>query len=362
MTRSPDVITLLSGGLDSLLTALLLQEQGLNVRCLHAVSPFFGKKDALPLWKERYGLDIHAVDVGDEFVEMLRKGPAHGYGKGMNPCVDCKILLLRRARQYMEQTGAQTLATGEVLGQRPMSQRRDVMNVIMREAGVEGMLLRPLCAQILPPTPAEESGLVDRSRLLGICGRGRREQLALAARFHLKHIPTPGGGCRLTEREMVRRYWPVLTRLAVPRAADFSLANLGRQFWGRIDGKEYWLSVGRNSGDNDKLEAAALTDDALLVPADVPGPLGFARHGAHWPNEALACAAALTASYAPKAAALCGDVRVHTRTGNSASVLTVVPERASFFKETPPWEETRVEIREATRRLLGYPQLTRILS
>ncbi|GFH62561.1 MAG: tRNA(5-methylaminomethyl-2-thiouridylate) methyltransferase [Candidatus Desulfovibrio kirbyi] len=355
MTHSPEVLVLFSGGLDSLLSALLLLEQGVRVRCLHAVSPFFGNKNSLPLWSARYGLDIHALDVGDEFVEMLRAGPTHGYGKIMNPCVDCKILLLRRARQYMEKTGAQALATGEVLGQRPMSQRRDAMNVIAREAGVDGLLVRPLCAQRLPPTPVEKKGIVDRARLLGFCGRGRSEQLALAARFRLEHIPTPAGGCRLTERETARRYWSVLTRLAQPQAADFALANLGRQFWGdggneRKNEGGYWLCIGRNCEDNAKLEASAREADALLVLADAPGPVGLARGGAQWPDGALAQACALTASYAPKAMGQGAGARVRT---NKNRVLTVMPERMTFFEETPTWETTRPKIRATTRQLIN---------
>ena len=153
--RPVDVVVLFSGGLDSILAAKVLEEQGLRVCCLHCHSPFFGDPGAVERWSRLYGLDIRTLDVSDDFCAMLRARPAHGFGKVMNPCVDCKILLLRHARLYMESIGARLLATGEVLGQRPMSQRRDVLNAIRRDAGVQDILLRPLSALHLSPTPAE---------------------------------------------------------------------------------------------------------------------------------------------------------------------------------------------------------------
>lgn len=352
MNDTPDAIVLFSGGLDSILAAKLLQSQGLAVRCLHCTSPFFGDETAVAGWRELYGLDIRSLDVSEDFAALLRRRPAHGFGKVMNPCVDCKILLLRQARLYMEAVGGRILATGEVLGQRPMSQRRDTLHVIMRDAGVSGLLLRPLCAQHLAPTPAETQGLVDRSRLLGICGRGRGEQLALAARLGLKKIPTPGGGCRLTERENARRYWPVLTRRKQPQAADFALANLGRQFWRGAPQGGYWLSVGRNSTDNQRLAAAAGPEDALIALKYLPGPLALARNGASWPPPVLEEAAALAASYAPKAVALAAPVALRARWPHGGRELAVMPQRpqghAALWRE-PAWEEARAEIRAEMR-------------
>lgn len=352
MTATPDVIVLFSGGLDSILAAKLLEDQGLKVRCLHCVSPFFGDEAALPRWRRLHNLDIVSLDVSEDFAALLRRRPVHGFGKVMNPCVDCKILLLRHARLYMEAVGARLLASGEVLGQRPMSQRRDTLHVIPRDAGVAGLLLRPLCARLLAPTPAEESGLVDRSRLLSISGRGRGEQLALAGRFALKEIPTPGGGCRLTERENARRYWPVLTRRAdagPSLAEDFALANLGRQFWRQEDGRDYWCSVGRNNTDNKRLAAAAGPEDALLSLTGLPGPLGLARRGATWPRPLLEEAAALTASYAPKAVAAGGLTALRASWKNGGLELAVPPHRAGTLWAEPSWEEVRAEIREEAR-------------
>lgn len=363
MSPSPQAIVLFSGGLDSILAAKVLEEQGLRVRCLHCHSPFFGEPSAVSRWRRRYGLDIDTLDVADDFCAMLRERPAHGFGKTLNPCVDCKILLLRRARQYMEDVGAAFLATGEVLGQRPMSQRRDVLNVIRREAGVGGILLRPLSARLLEPTPMEESGLVDRERLPAISGRGRQGQLELARHFGLTDIPTPGGGCKLTEKENARRYWPVLAHLPAPDSGDFALANLGRQFWYEEDGRRYWLAIGRNGGDNQALQAATRAGDARIFLADIPGPLAVGRLGSQWPEHILAAAAALMASYSGRAVREAGEagtvgVRAQWHTAEGQTGIwqgRIMPAREGIWQE-PLWEPAREAIRaEQKIRLHGAP-------
>ena len=347
MYSHPDAIVLFSGGLDSILAAKLLERQGLSVRCLHFISPFFGSPEAVDAWQTTYNLTIATQNVGEEFVAMLCSEPVHGFGKVLNPCMDCKILLLRAARRYMEEHDARFLATGEVLGQRPMSQRRDALNVTKRDAGVEDILLRPLCAQHLPPTLMEQNGLVDRERLLGLWGRGRTEQLRLAQEWGLADIPTPGGGCRLTERENARRYWPLLTRLPKPTAADFALANLGRQFWRCTPEAAYWLSIGRNSHDNDNLANAVLPGDALLWLRDLPGPLALARGGAQWPKEVLLSAASMAASYAPKAA---GDT-VPMCIGHATAQETVfiAPRRAPEVWTDCAWDAIKAQLHEKAR-------------
>jgi hypothetical protein len=342
-SASPDVIVLFSGGLDSLLSALLLREQGLVVRCWHACSPFFGKSGAVDFWRETYGLDVHTEDVSEDFVAMLLQGPAHGFGKALNPCVDCKIHLLRQARAYMEATGAKALASGEVPGQRPMSQRRDAMQLISREAGVTDILVRPLGARLLAPTKPEREGLVDRSRLASMAGRGRSGQLALAARFGLKVIPTPGGGCRLTERENVRRYWPLFTNSISPSAADFALANLGRQFWARCGQVSFWLCVGRNREDNERIVAAAQAGDALLRLRDMAGPTALARGGTHWPEKALLEAARLTAGFSPKALACGEEAAVDILVDGREQTIQARPGRDGFFVGPQPFTLVKEE-------------------
>ena len=344
-----DAIALFSGGLDSILAVKTVEEQGLKVKCLHLVSSFFGKPGQVGHWRAALGVDVDVVDVSAEFVTMLLD-PPHGYGSVVNPCVDCKILMMRLAAAQRERYGARFVVTGEVLGQRPMSQRRDTLNVIRRESGLGDALLRPLSAQHLPESAAEREGLLDRSKLPDIVGRGRTRQLLLAARYGITDIPTPAGGCRLTERENARRYYMLLTHMPAPTAADFALANVGRQFWALLPGAPCWLSVGRNQADNAALTAAARPDDLLFRLVDMPGPLGLARGGAGWPAEALREAAALTASFAPRALQAGSPVRVSAQTAGSEQreELCVTPCREGAFT-LPGWEEVRAGLHEIKR-------------
>ncbi len=351
MTQHTSVtaLALFSGGLDSILAARLIMEQGIPVHCLHFHAPFFGDPQAIPFWEKTYGLSITAVDLGETFVRLLRQGPEHGFGKVLNPCVDCKILMLRAARQLMETCHAAFIISGEVLGQRPMSQRRDTLNLIRKQAEAESWLLRPLSALHLEPTPMELVGLVDRERLQGISGRGRKDQLRLAEDFKLGEIPTPAGGCRLTEKENARRYWPVLQYRPQAGAADFHLANVGRQLWTRIGETHYWLSVGRHQADNARLLELAGSDDMLLKLADLPGPIALAREGTVWDAALLEDAAACMASFSPKAvdqAASGGTVEVCLRGGGQERRVAVVPNRTSRAGwAVCPWEDVREHVR-----------------
>lgn len=191
----------------------------------------------------------------------------------MNPCVDCKILMMRTARELLPRYGARFLVSGEVLGQRPMSQRRDTLNIIRRDADARDILLRPLCALHLDPTEAELSGLVDRGRLLGFSGRGPQGSAGAGRTVRNQGNSHPGGGCMLTEKENARRYWPVLENLGTPDAADFRLANLGRQFWLHDGDRHYWLSVGRNQADNERYAAQQRSGDMLFKLVNCPVPL-----------------------------------------------------------------------------------------
>lgn len=336
-----DALALFSGGLDSILAMRLVMEQGLAVLGLHFVSPFFGKPRKVVEWREAYGLDIQTVDVGREYVDMMLSGPEHGFGKFLNPCIDCKILMLRRAGAMLAGHGASFVISGEVLGQRPMSQRLDALNIISRDSGARDMLLRPLCAKRFPPTAPERSGLVDRERLCAFSGRGRRDQLDLAARFGLTEIPTPAGGCLLTEMESVRRYAPVFRHLAAPGPEDFELANIGRQYWAG----PRWLAIGRNMGDNDRIEAQVREGDLVFKTRDFPGPLALARRfaGSAWDEAAVWDAAAFAASYSPRARGAGGAVWVNVA-GWGESPLLVAPERRTALSwREPTWDEAAAD-------------------
>ncbi len=335
--KSYHALALFSGGLDSILAAKTILDQGLSVLCLHFTSPFFGKPGKIDHWRAIYGLDIEAVDVAEPYVRMLAAGPAHGLGKALNPCVDCKILMLRRAKELLSAYGASFIVSGEVVGQRPMSQRLDALNIISRDADVRDILLRPLCAKKLPPTAAETSGLVDRERLHAMGGRGRKDQMALAQAFGITEIPTPAGGCLLTELESARRFFPLFERIPDPSPADFALANIGRQYWAG----PLWLAIGRNQSDNARLEGLLHEGDLAFKVRDYPGPLAIARRhaGAPWDAAAIADAAAFLASFNPKAVAIDGPVQVGVA-GFAGSPVIVTPSRHTplGWKE-PTWDE-----------------------
>lgn len=302
--RPVKAVSLLSGGLDSILATRVVQDQGVEVLALQFISPFFGyekkgrEKEVGSFYREKYGIRVRIVDVSEEYLGMLAK-PQYGYGKNFNPCVDCKIFLVRKALEIMHAEEASFLITGEVLGQRPMSQRRDTLNAIARDTGTRGILLRPLSARLLLPTAPEERGWVDRSRLHGFSGRGRHDQMALAASLGITEYPTPAGGCRLTDPCLgarVRRYYET-TSAAARNAEDIRLLLTGRPY--RFPAGSL-LSLGRGEGENATVAQLAQAGDERVFARDVPGPLGLFRPRGEGDERPLAAAVLLR--YCPKAA------------------------------------------------------------
>jgi hypothetical protein len=231
-------VALFSGGLDSILAVKLLQEQGIEVVGLHVKTGFHSHevKERLGILErnpvreiaQEIGLPLVEVDISDTYYEII-KAPQYGYGKNANPCIDCKIRFLKTAKEFMEKEGFDFIATGEVVNQRPMSQNLPTLRLIEREAGVEGWVVRPLSAKLLPPSIPEQKGWVDREKLLDISGRGRNRQLELAQRFGLKTIPQPSGGCLLTMEEIAHRIFDQLKNDRWDRdIAD--LIPIGRHF------------------------------------------------------------------------------------------------------------------------------------
>lgn len=345
MNEQYDALSLFSGGLDSIVASRLMQRLGHRVLGLHFVSPFFGRPERVAWWTREYGLPIEAIDVGQDFVDLMAAFPPHGFGKVLNPCVDCKILMLRKAKALLPVYGAQFLVSGEVLGQRPMSQRADTLNIIRNEAEVRDVLLRPLSAGLLSPTPMEESGLVDRSQLPALCGRGRQGQFDLARKLGITTIPPQAGGCRLGERESARRYWPVLRTFPRPLAAYFDLANVGRQLWRHLDGQAtgHWLAMGRDMRDNSKLLAQVHPEHYVFVLENFPGPhaVGCPVPGQDWDDAVLHEAAACLASFAPKARKHGGPVDVAVQRGGTTRTLTVSPTDQHGFADNLTWPATR---------------------
>ena len=293
-----DCLALFSGGLDSILACKLMQAQGINVLGLHFTSPFFGHADKIQHWQEVYQLPLLPVDISQDYIDLFMRGPDWGIGKYLNPCVDCKILMLKKTQNMLAEFGANWIVSGEVLGQRPMSQRRDTLNLIPKEAGVKDVLLRPLCAKLMPPTPMENSGLVNREGLLDLAGRSRKRQLELADQFDIQEIPTPGGGCLLTDPQTSKRFFYVLRHLQAPGKNDFELSKIGRQFWYN----SHWLVIGRNSQDNTHLLELVQPRDLVFKPAHIPGPIAIGRQLMQtWDNDIIEKAARFILKFTPKA-------------------------------------------------------------
>lgn len=265
-------IVLFSGGLDSMLAVRILMEQGLEVEALNFRTLFTCCQDQAARAAEELGVSLTVVSQEDDYLDVIRK-PQHGYGRGANPCVDCRIYMFRRARALMEDRGAALVASGEVLGQRPMSQKKRDLAVIAHRADLEDRLLRPLSAKLLPPTRPERDSVVDRQRLYGFTGRSRKGLIALAQTFGFRYIPQPSSGCALTMAPMAEKVFDLLEHDPDNTRWDFELLKYGRHYR-RDDGTK--LVVGRREEENTALVWLAGREDArpcaLLEPAGFTGP------------------------------------------------------------------------------------------
>ncbi len=277
-------LALFSGGLDSILACRVVAAQGIKVVAIKFVSPFFDYEILDDQEKYRrdvarkYGIDVKVEDISEDYLRLLR-GPAHGFGKNFNPCIDCKIFMIERAKGMMNEFGASFLISGEVLGQRPMSQRRDTLNVIERDSGSRAILLRPLSARHLKETDAERLGLVDREKLLDFSGRGRSRQIALAHEFGITDFPSPAGGCKLADPILSRRVAGMYSgEFGIPTneisRTDILMLLVGRQFLLPGGG---WLILGRDEKENIRLEELHQTDDMMLRMVSRPGPTAILR-------------------------------------------------------------------------------------
>ncbi|MBS1111943.1 MAG: hypothetical protein H6Q95_235 [Nitrospirae bacterium] len=291
-------IALFSGGLDSTLAVLALLKQGVDVTAITFLNNFgcnIGDKSSCskdPFSASiKFGFQVKLAHLSNSFIEIV-KNPKFGHGRNMNPCIDCRILMLKEAKEMMRMTGADFLITGEVLGQRPMSQRRDTFPVIDREADVVGYVLRPLSAKLMKPTILEEKGVVNREMLYDFVGRSRKPQIALAKEFGLTDYPAPAGGCLLTDPIYSYRLKELLKHCNNPDYTDINLLRLGRHF--RVaDGCK--VIVGRNNDENQEMLSIARTEDWKMQVIDYGSPITVIRGNPN--NEALCLAASLCARY-----------------------------------------------------------------
>jgi tRNA U34 2-thiouridine synthase MnmA/TrmU len=338
--RKARAIAMISGGLDSTLAVALMKRQGAEVKAINLYTGFCitetqrrkgGRPDGSVPQNEALraaadlDVDIEYVDVsGAEYLDMLVH-PKYGYGQNANPCVDCRIFMMRKAREIMEREGADLVFTGEVLGQRPKSQRRDTLWVIEKQSGLQGRLLRPLSARLLAPTIPEQEGLVDRELLLDISGRSRHRQMDLARELGVTGWPQPAGGCCfLTDESFGRKFFDLLDgreALGEERRLvqeDVVLLSTGRHF--RLSPKVK-LIVGRTEVENALLEHH-LEGRARLAARDVNGPVALVEGEPTWEERVLA--ARIVARYGKGRADV--QVAVEWREGDLVEVYQVAPE------------------------------------
>ncbi len=266
MSRGKGII-LISGGLDSLLAARVLMDQDLEMIGFYGALPFVApdadSADLKPVQlSSQINLAVHVHRCGKEYINILRN-PPHGYGKHMNPCIDCHIYFIKKAAELMRDLNADFIATGEVVGQRPMSQMRHTMNHIEKETGLKGRLLRPLSAKLLKPTVPEEEGIVNRDLLLGINGRSRKEQFELARKYHIEKYESPSGGCLFTDKFISNRVRDLFGHDGEVDTADLYLSTIGRHY--RISDAAK-IIVSRNERENCELEKYKQGSDYFFVP------------------------------------------------------------------------------------------------
>ena len=312
-------LALLSGGLDSILAIKLIVDQGIEVVAVKFILPFVSeKKDYADEVAKKFGIPLKKIDVGDEYLEVVRN-PRYGYGSGMNPCIDCRIYMLREAKRIAKEVSASFIVTGDVLGERPMSQHRRALELEEREAGLENLIVRPLSAKLFPETIPEREGWIDRNKLLAIKGRSRKRQIALAEKFGLRDdYPSPSGGCLLTYKEFASRIRDLFEHKAQVTTRDLSLLKLGRHF--RLEDSK--IIVGRNEEENKVLKALKSPDDYLF---EVPGsgsPITILEGSKH--REAIELAAKLTARYSD-ANARANEILVEYRTEQGKEIILVSP-------------------------------------
>jgi len=269
-------VGLLSGGLDSTVAAKLLIDIGINVYAINFISPFCTctPKNAscssiITAVKQLGNIPLKRVILGDEYLEIVKK-PKYGYGKGMNPCIDCRVIKIKKAAQYMREIGAHFLFTGEVVGQRPMSQHRRAIEIIDKESQMAGLILRPLSAQILPPTIPEQKGLVDRKQLLAISGRSRKIQMLIASQKNINDYPCPHGGCLLTDLHFAKRLKDYFMHTQNPSINDIPLLKIGRHFRHENGDK---IIVARNEKEGKLLLKLRTDSEIIFNPINFSAPV-----------------------------------------------------------------------------------------
>ncbi len=321
-TKKASGLSLFSGGLDSQLAVCVLRDQGVHVEGVVFKSPFF-KIESAVCAAEEMELKLHVVDFTTDILGLVND-PPHGFGGNLNPCIDCHALMIKRAGAMMSEMGYDFVATGEVLNQRPMSQRRQALGIVEKSSGLVGRVLRPLSALRLEPTVPEQEGIIDRERLLDLQGRNRKPQFELAKKFDLKNYPSPAGGCLLTEKGFCSRLGDMIEHEGIEKERLAWMLLTGRHL--RLPGGSKCV-VGRNSRDNASLKKQCRDEDTLLHTVNIPGPTVLMPLGCT--NEDLKLAASICASYGDHKDLDEVVVRLH-KNGDSEEISVPVISRDDF--------------------------------
>lgn len=311
-------LALFSGGLDSILAIKLIQEQGIAVEAITFLTPFYSARAggfSLERAAQQLGVPLKVVRLGLDYLRVIRK-PKYGYGRHMNPCIDCRIYMLKKAKQYAKQIGASFIITGEVLGERPMSQNWKALKIVEEESSLKGKLLRPLSAKLLLPTEPERAGIVDRNRLLDIRGRSRKRQLALARAYGITEYQSPAGGCLLTYKEFSAKLRDLLTHKKRVSMADLELLKIGRHF--RLG--ENKIIVGRNKEENEALLRLKGRNDYFFEAVGTGSPITLLQGPKT--KQAIEKAAQLTAYYSDQKTG-----KVQVQYGRTKPEKTITVER-----------------------------------
>ena len=329
--KKKKVVALLSGGLDSQLAVKMMQKQGFEVSAVAIKTPFCdfdcGRGCGFEI-RERadtLGVDLKTVYLGDEYIEML-KNPKHGFGSGMNPCIDCRTMMFKAAKKHMEEIGAEFIISGEVLGQRPMSQHGPALRTIEKESDLKGKIVRPLSAALLAKTEPEESGLIKRENLGMISGRSRKGQLELAKEYGIEDPPNAGGGCLLTDPAFSLRAKDLFGHIETPTTNDIDLLKIGRHF--RLD-QSTKLVVGRNHNENEMIKSLALPDDVLFEARDHVGPVSILRGKNNVDYLDFAAQITLRYSDAPKSES---SIVITELNGKKTEILAKAIEELAYVK------------------------------
>ena len=325
-THTIRALGLCSGGLDSILSALVLRRQGIHVEWITFETPFFSADNARKA-AEQSAITLHIQDITTDYLAMLKAPPA-GYGKNMNPCMDCHAMMFRKAGEYLRDNDFHFLFSGEVVGQRPMSQNANSLRYVAKHSGMDQSILRPLSARRLPETPMELKGLVDREQLLDLSGRSRKPQMALAEEFGIKNYPSPAGGCLLTDPGYSRRLKDLFDHRADLTAGALHLLKYGRHMRLNADEK---IIVGRTKADNERIMGHVDSlNDTVIKTKDYPGPtVVLPGKGS---KQVLFLAGAICAGYSKAPSESPAKIQ-STRAGTTEiiTVLPVLPSEAARF-------------------------------